>query len=101
MKTLIKIVVISLLLQTTGYAEQPANIVYNNGPVAGSDGTGALNAERLRATEKDLERMTFERNIAVKEMNYRIKEDESRISPLWYIVGGIVAGGAAGYFLKK
>lgn len=100
MKTLIKIVVISLLLQTTGYAEQPANIVYNNA-ASSSDGTGALNAERLRATEKDLERMTFERNIAVKEMNYRIKEDESRISPLWYIVGGIVAGGAAGYFLKK
>lgn len=98
METLKVLIIIVSFLSGYCYAD-PSNVVYNNGPV-GSSGEGVA-MERLRSTEKELERMSLERNIAVKEMNFRIERDENR-TPTWvWFTIGVVAGGAAGYLGGK
>ncbi len=98
-KLIVSMLVVSQLLVGVAYAEPPANVVYNNGPVGGS-GEGVC-MERLRATEKELDAQSRERNIAVTETNYRIARDNDRWSPVAYFVIGILAGGAGTYFITR
>lgn len=83
---------ISLLFLTQISLAQ--NVVYNNGPVGG--GSGVL-AVKLDYQGRELDKMRLERNMAVREMNFRIDREKSRWSRTTWWVIGIVAGGAAGY----